>query len=428
MFQLLKVTTVILIYVLIISMATTADNKGDNSGQLDDIPADVISNVVLPKTECVYDLDSAVLNCSNTIFDANLKVMNNISDAIQVFDITNASLDRMITFKDYQVFEMLEVLQASYNNIKELPEDIFDGLKYVEKINLSHNNITTLPAAVFAKLSDLKSLDLSYNFLTTLPTIIPMLEWFDVSYNQIKSLSEEFSSVLYPQRIVLIAGNPFICDCKVAWLKEWFNTRIYLIKYSTHIDVNKFIPSCSKPDNLVDKRWDILSDADFQCSDEESDKENNGNAVDDDNDLKVSVVDIKSNSVTVKWQQYSKTSSYSLEISIHRFGKSKDAKKTIIPLTAGSYKLKNLEQDSPYVICFSLIPKTSVTFECEEIMTSKLYKETSKDSLLLEVMVKHITENIYQIVTLILVLFVSLYYILNKVNFDSNKNKEKSET
>ncbi|SHH92465.1 LPXTG-motif cell wall anchor domain-containing protein [Clostridium collagenovorans DSM 3089] len=60
-------------------------------------------------------------------------------------------------------------LYLSGNNIKTLPNGIFDNLTNLEKLSLSSNGISELPEGIFDKLTKLEELSLSQNYITELP-------------------------------------------------------------------------------------------------------------------------------------------------------------------------------------------------------------------------------------------------------------------
>lgn len=76
----------------------------------------------------------------------------------------------------------LKVLNASHNNITQIPKNSFPKLYELHTIDLSHNNISNIFNAVFQNLFSLRSIDLSHNNLGeikssmfgTLPTLLEL--------------------------------------------------------------------------------------------------------------------------------------------------------------------------------------------------------------------------------------------------------------
>ena len=60
-------------------------------------------------------------------------------------------------------------LDLSYNELKHLPEHLFNGLHDLQGLNLTENELTNLPVHCFEGLSSLKKLDLKKNRLKALP-------------------------------------------------------------------------------------------------------------------------------------------------------------------------------------------------------------------------------------------------------------------
>ena len=86
----------------------------------------------------------------------------------------------------------LKMLNASHNNITQIPKNSFPKLYELHTIDLSHNNISFIFNAVFQSLFSLRTVDLSYNSLQevkssmfgTLPTLLSL----DLSYNQLENI------------------------------------------------------------------------------------------------------------------------------------------------------------------------------------------------------------------------------------------------
>lgn len=91
---------------------------------------------------------------------------------IRVINMHNCKFDTLS--KDITVFENLEELDLSVNNLKSLPKQ-FNKLTKLKKLNLSFNRLTTFPAAL-ENLSQLELLDLRHNdanaFKSNMPTAI----------------------------------------------------------------------------------------------------------------------------------------------------------------------------------------------------------------------------------------------------------------
>jgi hypothetical protein len=94
-------------------------------------------------------------------------------------------------------------LRFSNNTLAALPMRSY--LPKVRELDLSFNQLNSLEASVFAQaqLSSLRTLSFEGNALTSLP--------------------ETAKGVLDKLNTVNIQNNPWICDCKLAWLQDWVN-------------------------------------------------------------------------------------------------------------------------------------------------------------------------------------------------------------
>lgn len=315
------------------------------------------------------------LNCSGVHVD---KVgLGNVDRDIEVLDVSFTGLASLKGISMHNKLRTLLTLNVSHNSLQELHENTFTNFKLLEKIDMSYNELEELSDNVFVSLENLKFLDLSNNRLHTLPNVLPMTEWFDVSGNQVISLSESYSTVLYPQTVFLLGGNPFHCTCDLLWLKEFLATRMYLLKFVHHFDRKKFIPTCASPAELAGKPWDKLDEREFNCS--KSAQSNSGQSNKQERnrvspDLNVHIAEIGPTWILIKWTETVQDVSQSLEIKLHRFGRNKDTKSVILPVSAAHYRWKSLEENTPYVVCFSV---NSDSLGCEEVETLKIKKEST---------------------------------------------------
>ncbi|XP_053169036.1 nyctalopin isoform X2 [Hemicordylus capensis] len=125
----------------------------------------------------------------------------------------------------FQDCQKIEYLYLNDNLFSDLPENSFDGLRHLKMLNLGgnflrnvsntwfrdqfelevlyldRNRISYIEEGAFENLTSLVSLHLNSNNLTTLP--------FSV-----------FQPVYLLGRLYLFR-NPWECDCRIEWLKEW---------------------------------------------------------------------------------------------------------------------------------------------------------------------------------------------------------------
>ncbi|KAK2580697.1 hypothetical protein KPH14_011327 [Odynerus spinipes] len=164
------------------------------------------------------------VKCSNETLAKALNQSNTIVSAIYIFqsDIRQLKKDE---FSRYQ--KSLVSLNFQDCNIKDIDDDAFYGLTYLEKLSLPYNNITQVKGRWFQGLLSLQQLDLSYNQITSIEPFafqrLSNLRRLDLSENRLGCLG---SQVLEPLRGLdkfRFGGNPltFRCRAKLTlWLRD----------------------------------------------------------------------------------------------------------------------------------------------------------------------------------------------------------------
>lgn len=359
------------------------------------------------------------LNCSGV--PLNDEVFEKLNIHVTVLDISYAGLTSLAVLNKGDLFRNMLVLNSSHNTIEIISEGTFKHMPYLEKIDLSFNIITHISDDAFISLSELTFLDLSNNKLTLLPNKLPMTEWFDISNNLISSISEKYSSVLYPQLVFSVGQNPFRCTCDLLWLKDLMGTRLYLLKFVQHLDPMKFIPTCSFPSHLAGKSWRSLEDGEFKCSESvEKDSEMSTlKLLRNTKEVKVTISEISYNSLILNWNGNLDENGKVLEIKFHRFGESKEWKKVILPFSVSRYRLRNLEPETPYIVCFTVfLGEESYTVGCEEIFTTKF-----QNSSYFSYIFRRLNEYSNHLLALLILCLTTLFILLKKEN---NKNEKYS--
>ena len=338
--------------------------------------------------------------CANILtkwnFPADLEDLANFEHDLELLDLSYNKIS-MLTDVSFSFTNFLSKLNISYNVLTKIEERTFEKLKYLKVLDLSRNKLTTLPGKLFSKLTSLSHLYLSNNELLTVPSAVPILDLLDLSFNKITSVEETQNHVIYPHEIILLGGNPFRCDCKLLWLKEFYDTREYLLKF-VDLDKNKFIPVCETPESLNGDTWDVIGDDVFDCDKDAQNHEIGQTALtedDDDHELllekeetevkEFEVLDITARSARLNWLV---NSGDFVVITYRAFGDKDRHQAAVLPATTTSFVLRHLKANKPYVVCISSTETlnddgSARNEKCIEIMTAEEAKEINKFILLL---------------------------------------------
>lgn len=125
----------------------------------------------------------------------------------------------------------------SYNKVRVLQEDVFDGLKSLVRLHMDHNKIEFVNPYVFYGLTSLRLVHLEGNLLKQLhPDTFVTLRYsqiFKISFmkhiylsdNTLTSLPQEMFSYMSELESIYLHGNPWSCDCNLQWFAEWAKAR-----------------------------------------------------------------------------------------------------------------------------------------------------------------------------------------------------------
>uniref|UniRef100_A0A1I7YNA8 Slit homolog 2 protein-like n=1 Tax=Steinernema glaseri TaxID=37863 RepID=A0A1I7YNA8_9BILA len=185
-----------------------------------------------------------------------------------------------ITRNDFSNLRQLKVLQLTDNELSVIEDNAFDNLEALEKIKLNRNKLRQIPDHLFRNCRRLHRIDLSENLLTSVtdeqlrgPKSVRSLQleknqltcvdartisqWTEMEIlsmhgNSLNTLSElDFMPDL---RILRLNDNPWICDCRLKWMKKTFNGnwltnakchRPALVQGQTLANVNEQYMKCS---------------------------------------------------------------------------------------------------------------------------------------------------------------------------------------
>lgn len=329
-------------------------------------------NRILGELDLCSDSPSSSENCGSAGRLTQLDLSKNAISAIK-----NSGFTGLVGLK---------VLSLASNNLKSLSKLTFHGLRNLDFLDLSDNELSSVDDQSFEGLKNLKFLYLRGNFLAMIPSKLPLLEWFDVSYNNIVGVNETMKTSLYPIEMVNLGHNPFNCDCHLLWLKEWYDRREYILDYSVDIPPDEYVPSCASPPHLAGDHWDVLADQVFVCEQEEkakppqkatpsSNTHNYHGRLDPGMisdyekyvaayDLHVQVRSIHSDMVKLEWR----APSHFTNLLIQYFKAEEEEETTLfaqVQATQGHHVLKNLDPESSYKIC--VLPKAEALAPLSDI-------------------------------------------------------------
>ena len=151
--------------------------------------------------------------CFEGSFKKSDKVMMIYSIDLKVMDLTDNNIFRVesSTFKD--LFNVQEV-KLSGNLLKELPGDVFKGLKDLKHLDVSDNRLVTIPVDLFKDLNNLEELKLSGNLLVTLDVGLfeglKILNHLDVSGNRLVTIPVDLFKDLNDLQELKLSGNLLI--------------------------------------------------------------------------------------------------------------------------------------------------------------------------------------------------------------------------
>ncbi|KAK0040642.1 strain BS90 toll-like receptor [Biomphalaria pfeifferi] len=193
----------------------------------------------------LQDLDASFNNITKVIAQTfqDLKELQTIS--------LSHNLLSSLPFRMFKGCENVKTIYLSFNLLSHLDDDFFTSSPRLTFIDLSHNKMTAMNN-IFRYLNHLKFLQLSYNKITTLlrnqlPRSLETLDisnnnihqisshtfktlsnlrYVDLSVNNLTTLSQDEVEIAYnllSRPTFNLVYNPLVCDCKLEWLKDWYD-------------------------------------------------------------------------------------------------------------------------------------------------------------------------------------------------------------
>lgn len=157
----------------------------------------------------------------------------------------------------------VRILVFKNNHIRSIGHDDLEPLINIEELNFENCRLQQIAPGAFRRLVRLLELNLADNELSTLD-------------------SATESQLPASLTVVRLTGNPWLCDCKLRWLRKWLAASTFgqdgnVTTSSTQIssslsafnwDLAPSIPTCSGPleSKLSGVDWRSIEPYQFACS------------------------------------------------------------------------------------------------------------------------------------------------------------------
>ncbi|CDQ89904.1 unnamed protein product [Oncorhynchus mykiss] len=185
-----------------------------------------------------------------------------------------------IADRAFQDLKSLQVLKMSYNRVKEINKDTFQGLEGLVRLHMDHNRIEFINPEAFYGLTTLQLVHLEGNLLQQLhpDTFITLrhsqvfkvssVRNIHLSDNLLASLPKDVFTGCSQLENVYLHGNPWSCDCRMAWFPEWAerNSAVLKCKRDRKFARGQACPICETPAPSRGKSLTQLPRDAFTCT------------------------------------------------------------------------------------------------------------------------------------------------------------------
>ncbi|XP_076877131.1 leucine-rich repeat and immunoglobulin-like domain-containing nogo receptor-interacting protein 2 [Brachyhypopomus gauderio] len=138
----------------------------------------------------------------------------------------------------------LTTLSITNTNLSTFPYQALRHMPYLTHLNLSHCRIRTVEGALLQDLLRLRELRLAGAQLVSVePYAFQGLRWLrllDVSHNRLDTLERGVFQAPEALEVLLINGNPLVCDCRLMWLLQKRHS----------VSFGEEQPECSTPEGI----------------------------------------------------------------------------------------------------------------------------------------------------------------------------------
>ncbi|ELT97801.1 hypothetical protein CAPTEDRAFT_161548 [Capitella teleta] len=153
-----------------------------------------------------------------------------------------------------------DVLAVTRSNaLKLIDVNATKTLHQIKTLDLKGNRIESISTSLFPELRNIQELDLSANRLTSLQWEhlheMPKLNKLFLESNRFQTIPESMFSVFFAVKELSLANNPLHCNCKLKWLKEFYDVAI-----DKTLDITSV--TCASPTSFA---MSSANEGDFKC-------------------------------------------------------------------------------------------------------------------------------------------------------------------
>ena len=186
-------------------------------------------------------------NCG--IVDQVVNMIQNIfTPKLLLLNLSENKLDDLKIFSKENIFNNLNILDLSHNNIVEINNLMIGKFPNLKKLNLSHNKISNIKSMDNElHFNRLEELDLSYNSIKELNRInIPCLKFITLTNNTISEGLINFSQLSYGVDELILINNKNELNFTYSKIDLENNKHIARIAFNYVLEKNKMNPELEK--------------------------------------------------------------------------------------------------------------------------------------------------------------------------------------
>ncbi|XP_072262975.1 slit homolog 2 protein [Pyxicephalus adspersus] len=201
--------------------------------------------------------------CEGTTVDCSNQKLTKIPDHIPQYTaelrLNNNEFTVLEATGIFKKLPQLRKINLSNNKITDIEEGAFEGANGVNELILTSNRIENVHHKMFKGLDGLKSLMLRSNHISCVNndsftglSSVRLLSLYD---NQIVTVAPGAFDTLHSLSTLNLLGNPFNCNCHLAWLGNWLRKKRIVTGN----------PRCQKPYFLKEIPIQDVAIQDFTC-------------------------------------------------------------------------------------------------------------------------------------------------------------------